>query len=70
MYADISFGLFKIKKGVIVYLKPMCGSDPQQLILCINFDKKSSELIVNKKCTNEGIDCQKNNKIACIFGAV
>ena len=51
MYADILSRLFQIKKGVIINKTHVVVS-PQQLILCTRFDKKSSEFIVNKKCTN------------------
>ena len=51
MYADIPLGCFKIKKGVIIN-KTHIVLLSRQLILCTRFDKKSSEFIVNKKCTN------------------
>ena len=61
MYADIPLGCFKIKKGVIINKTHVVVS-PQQLTLCTRFDKKSSEFIVNKKCTNVVIDCRNSVK--------
>lgn len=51
MYADILSRLFQIKKGVIIN-KTHVVLLSRQLTLCTRFDKKSSEFIVNKKCTN------------------
>lgn len=45
-------GFSKLRRGVIINKTHVVVS-PQQLILCTRFDKKSSEFIVNKKCTNQ-----------------